>query len=202
MRSRLSTLSVVSALLVACGGGTPPPAPAGTNAAAGSPPAASMPAPVPSSPDDAALAAAIRAAIGMDPGDARYFDADADLDGDGRPEKLVYVAGPMVCGTGGCSLLVFSTGPDGYRLVGDISVAQTPIRLSPHSSMGWKNLVIHIAGGGIPAADAELEFDGSRYPSNPTVEPARPVSDLAGTEILIPDYHSYTDGRQIAPSSE
>jgi hypothetical protein len=146
---------------------------------------------------EADLVDAVRAAVGADPGDARYFDATVDLDGDGVSEKLVYLAGPMMCGTGGCPLFVFTPSDGVYRLVSRLSVVQVPVRLSPRSSRGWRNLIVHVAGGGAVAGDVELEFDGSGYPSNPTVAPARPVTDLQGTEILIPDFGSYTEGKSM-----
>src|SRR5690606_6954222 len=107
------------------------------------------------------------------------------------------VAGPMVCGTGGCPVFVFASGPDGYRLVSRLSVVQTPIRLAPRSSQGWRNLVVGIGGGGLAAGNAELKFDGTAYPLNPTVPPAEPVTDLEGSEVLIPEFGSYTEGKPV-----
>ena len=199
MRPYLLSLPLLSALLLGCGERTPPPSTGAPTSAHAESPAAETP--DVSAPDEAALGAAIRAAVGMDSGDARYFDADVDLDGDGRAEKLVYVAGPMVCGTGGCSLFVFEATPDGYRTVGNVSVARTPVRLSPRSSMGWRNLIVHITGGGIEPGNAELAFDGTGYASNPTVEPAWRVTDLEDTEVLIPEFESYGEGKLIAPAT-
>jgi hypothetical protein len=147
---------------------------------------------------DADLGAAIRAAVAMDVGDARYFDSTVELNGDGLSEVVVYLAGPMVCGTGGCPMFVFTPGADGYRLVTQLSVAQPPVRISPRSSRGWRNLVVGVVGGGLAAGSAELKYDGTGYPSNPTVAPAEPLADLAGTGILIPEFGSYTEGKAIA----
>jgi hypothetical protein len=144
------------------------------------------------------VGAAVRTALGGD-WDARYFDASVDLDGDGKQEIIAYAAGPMICGTGGCIVFVFTPGADGLRLVGSISVAQPPVRLSTRSSHGWRNLIVGIAGGGIPAGAAELEFDGSSYASNPTLAPARPVTNLDDATILIPEFGSYTEGKPVPP---
>jgi len=46
-------------------------------------------------------------------------------------------------------------------------------------------------------ASVDLDGDGTAYPSNPTVPPAKPVNDLAGTEILIPGFGSYSEGKSI-----
>jgi hypothetical protein len=94
------------------------------------------------------LAVAIRTALGGD-WDARYFDAAVDLNGDGRQESVVMVAGPMVCGTGGCPVMVLTPAPAGYRLVTQVSVAQPPVRVSPRISHGWRSLVVSVRGGGI-----------------------------------------------------
>jgi hypothetical protein len=182
------------ATLVGCGGKAPPPA---AETATG--PVAEAPAaPAAAQLTDADLGAAIRAAVAMDVGDARYFDSTVDLNGDGVAEVVVYLAGPMVCGTGGCPMFVFTPGPDGYRLVSQFSVVRPPVRISPRSSQGWRNLVVGVGGGGLAAGSAELKHDGTGYPSNPTVAPAEPLADLEGTGILIPEFGSYTEGKAIA----
>jgi len=183
------------ALLAACGRGSPAPesevsAPTATASAP-----AAAPAPTPTADT---LGPAVRAALGGD-FEARYFEAAVDLNGDGQKEIVVYAAGPMVCGTGGCPVYVFTPSAEGLRLVSSISVAQPPVRLSPRSTQGWRNLVVGVAGGGIPAGNAELEFDGKGYASNPTVPPASPVASLDGTEILIPEFGSYTAGKPVPP---
>jgi hypothetical protein len=188
--SPLSLFPVVAVLMTACAREPAPPTE-----------------PTPSTPDptvtnaaepesDSPVDKAVRAALGGD-WDARYFDARVDLDGDGQQEVVAYVAGPMVCGTGGCTVYVLTPTADGLRLVSAISVVQPPVRLSPRSSQGWRNLIVGIAGGGIPAGAAELEFDGKAYPSNPTVPPAKPAAGLDGATILIPEFESYTQGKPV-----
>ncbi len=193
-------------LLGGCGRDAPPPAAsappspiaatAPTTASAVSGAAAPVaPAAAPATGD---LGAAVRDALGID-GEAHYFDAAVDLNGDGVAEVVVYAAGPMVCGTGGCPLFVFTPAAAGYRLVSQISVARPPIRVSPRSHQGWRNLVVGIGGGGGRTGAAELKSDGSRYASNPTVPPAEPLADPAGTQVLIAEFGSYKDGKPIPP---
>jgi hypothetical protein len=176
--------------LAACGAGKQP-APAEQAAA----PAAD-PAPHVAAAAVDALGQAVRAALEGDY-EAHYFDAVADLNGDGTQEAIAYVAGPMVCGTGGCPVLVFATAADGYRLVARVSVAQPPVRLAPRSSRGWRNLVVGVGGGGMAAGSAELKFDGTSYPTNPTVPPAEPLDDPAGSEVLIAEFASYREGKPV-----
>ena len=184
---------VIVPLLAACGAGSPvpdreaPPVPPSTPAAA----------PVPAPTGDT-VGPAVRAALGGDL-EARYFEAAVDLNGDGQKEIVVYAAGPMVCGTGGCPVYVFTPSAEGLPRVGSISAAQPPVRLSPRSAQGWRNLIVGVAGGGVPSGNAELEFDGKDYASNPTVPPAKPVADLDGTEVLIPGFGSYTEGKAVPP---
>lgn len=175
-RSLVAASLIAAALLAAC--------------ATGSPPSPSQ------APADDRVGAAVRAALGGD-WEAHYFDAAVDLDGDGRREAVVMVAGPMVCGTGGCPVYVFKESADGYGLVARISVSQPPVRVSARSSNGWRDLVVGVGGGGIRAGNAELRFDGKTYASNPTVPPAVPVADLSGTEVLIPRFASYKDGKPV-----
>jgi len=175
---------LTSLALIACGGDTK------TSSA---PPRAEP-------PSEADVAAAVRDALGGD-WEAHYFDASVDLDGDGRQEVIALVAGPMICGTGGCPVFIFSPGPEGYRRVSQVSVVQPPVRVSPRSTKGWRNLVVGVGGGGMPVGNAELQFDGEGYPFNATVDPAKPVTDLEGTEILIPDFDSYLDGKPVSAAA-
>jgi hypothetical protein len=155
------------------------------------------PAPAEQASEADPLGIAIRAALESD-WEAHYFDGRADLDGDGSAETVALIAGPMVCGTGGCSVMIFAgDAVSGYVQIGRLSVVQGPIWVSPRSSHGWRNLVVGIGGGGSPAGRAELMHDGSGYPANPTVPPAQPAADTEGLELLVPEFSSYKDGKPV-----
>lgn len=189
MKPCLRSLPFVALLmLTACGPSQP-------QTMAKTPPVPIMEVPAQVTPTD--IGSAIRKALEGD-WEAHYFVAAVDLNGDGRKEVVAYVAGPMVCGTGGCTTFVFTPpGPEGYRLVSRISVVQTPVLVSSSSTQGWRNLVVRIGGGGIASGNSELKFDGKSYPMNPTVLPAERVSDIAGAEVLIPEFRSYKDGTEV-----
>lgn len=130
---------------------------------------------------------------------SRYLSATPDLNGDGRPELLVHVVGPMACGTGGCPTLVFTPVDAGHRLVSTISVSRPPVRVSPRSSNGWRNLIVEISGGGGRSGHAELAYTGKGYPRNPTVAPAKRITDLAGAEIAIAEFASFEAATPLPP---
>ncbi len=68
----------------------------------------------------------------------RYFDAWIDLNDDGKKEVLVYLIGPDWCGSAGCPLLILAPlGRSDYRIVTDVSVVSTPIRVLSAVSKGW-----------------------------------------------------------------
>ncbi len=151
--------------------------------------------------DSTGVEAELRALYDDVGGEVRYFESATDLNGDGRPEIVVHVVGPMVCGTGGCPTLVFTPGERGYRLLTAISITRPPVQVSARSENGWRNLLVCVSGGGLMEEHvAELPFDGTSYPENPTVPPAGRARDAVGAETLIPDFESFTDGRLlIAP---
>ncbi|SLK07281.1 hypothetical protein [Novosphingobium mathurense] len=113
----------------------------------------------------------------------QYARAEADLDGDGVNEVLAYVGGPMMCGTGGCNLVVLKRDGEGYRQVGDLSVVQLPVGVLSSKTNGWKDLAVSVSGGGRPGGIMRVPFDGKAYARNPTVSPAEPV-DSIGKELI------------------
>ena len=114
-----------------------------------------------------------------------YQWADADLNGDGRPEAFLYVTDPDSCGSGGCVLFVLSPDKTNFRVVLRSTVTQLPIWLLPTSSRGWHDIGVTVAGGGVTRPYvARLRFNGNRYPGNPTVPPAMPLKHPSG-KILI-----------------
>lgn len=120
-----------------------------------------------------------------DTGELLYSRAEADLDGDGKDEVLAYVGGPLMCGTGGCNLVVLKRDGEGFRQVGDLSVVQLPVGVLSTRTNGWRDLAVTVSGGGRPDGVMRVPFDGTSYASNPTISPAEPV-DSTG-EVLIKD---------------
>ena len=110
-----------------------------------------------------------------------YRQGRADLDGDGTEEFLVYLRGPMVCGSGGCPLLVLRAEPDGASMILETSVTQLPLGVLDTSTNGMRDLWVTTAGGGAPSAIRKLSWSGTAYPTNPTV--AEEI-DEAGTVII------------------
>ncbi|GGO91816.1 hypothetical protein [Stakelama pacifica] len=112
--------------------------------------------------------------------------AEADLNGDGVPEGLIYAQGRSYCGSGGCNLFVVARMPKGgYRVVTRITVARLPIRVLDSRTNGWRDLEVTVAGGGtIPAYRARLRFNGSSYPTNPSMVPPG-TGEPARGEVLI-----------------
>lgn len=115
----------------------------------------------------------------------QYKRANADLNGDGRPEAFIYVTDQSYCGRGGCTLIVLTRHKGQYRPVLRSTVTQTPINLLATSTRGWRDIGVTVSGGGIMQPYmARLRFDGRRYPGNPTVAPAQPMPRKTG-KVLI-----------------
>jgi hypothetical protein len=147
------------------------------------------------------LAAALDAVYDDIPGPIHYFAAASDLDGDGRNEWVVYVAGPSVCGTGGCNTHVFSTSAQGtLELVTTLSVSGPPVVAADTRSDGWRDLVVRVSGGGLlPGYDARLRYDAATgsYPANPTVAPAERVEVTVEGDVLIMEFDSFREGTPL-----
>jgi hypothetical protein len=115
-----------------------------------------------------------------------YSSAWFDLNGDGTKEAVVYLKSTGWCGSGGCTTLVLKSLGDSFELISKITVSRPPVAVLSHSSHGWRHLSVRVAGGGIMTAyEAELPFDGTKYAENPTVPPARRMTDKPDGEVLI-----------------
>ncbi|MEA5442008.1 META domain-containing protein [Cyanobium gracile] len=153
---------------------------------------------------DPALEAAILAAspdlrralgsAGGGMGRISYVHARTDLNGDGRQEVLVYLMGPYVCGTGGCTLQVFQQGARGYRLVSSFPTSRLPVIVSETRRNGWRDLWRRQSGGGAPATWVREVFDGRGYRSKERIPAAGAAP--AGTVVLGGD-PSLADGAPL-----
>lgn len=115
----------------------------------------------------------------------RYYYDRIDLSGDGKPEALVYLSGSYTCGTGGCKMLVLEQSGQRYQLVSKMTLVNAPIIVSSEKSAGWKDLVLEVAGGGAGKHYAQMKFDGSTYPVNPSTAPeVAPNSTVNGTAVM------------------
>jgi hypothetical protein len=119
--------------------------------------------------------------------DTRLVTAWADLNGDGRPEAIVYLISGNFCGSGGCNLLIFTPAGRSWRTVAQMSVTNPPIRLLGTSSHGWRDLAVTVSGGGVRRHEVLMSFNGQTYPGNPTVPPARAFRRTVPGRVLISD---------------
>lgn len=132
------------------------------------------------------------------PGPIHYFTTRVDLDGDRHPEWIVHVVGPNVCGTGGCDTMVFKEVRKQLELIARIKLTRPPIVVADTETHGWRDLIVHVSGGGIlPGHSARLRYDGRAYPTNPTVNPAEPLMGKGDFETVIPTFRSFTEGVRL-----
>lgn len=114
------------------------------------------------------------------------MSAFVDLKDDGVQEVIVYFVSNKWCGSGGCTALILAPEGSSYKVVTKITVTRLPIRVLATKSNGWHDIAIPVHGGGIVHAyEANLSFDGEKYPSNPTVPPAKPlIGNVPGTVVI------------------
>lgn len=151
--------------------------------------------------DSNALKNFLKNYVGKTPSDndrkLRYLDAWVDLNEDGKKEVIVYLLG--WCGSGGCSTLILEPQGSSFKVITHITIAKLPIRVLATTSHGWHDLTVLVQGGGIVEGyNAELKFNGKKYPSNPFVFPARPLRrDVKGTILISSD--EYDVGKPLYP---
>lgn len=96
--------------------------------------------------------------------------AHPDLDGDGRNDLLMLLLeGEQGCASASCTMLVFRNEPKQYRLVNEVQQVRAPIAVSPRITQGWHDLLVHIDDNGFEAGTVALQFNGTQYPSDPSL---------------------------------
>jgi hypothetical protein len=105
----------------------------------------------------------------------------ADLNDDGRDDAIVLLSGPKHCGSGGCTMLVFRGTEQGFSLISASNIVMGPIRVSAKSVEGWRSLIVYSKGKG----EVVLRFSGSRYPSDPSQQPAASRLELEAAASAI-----------------
>jgi hypothetical protein len=119
---------------------------------------------------------------------ARYYYNKIDLDDDGKPEIFAYLVGSSFCGTGGCSAAIFKEKKNNYYLLAKFSIVKNPVIISDSKTKGYKDIIMNVYGGGIVPFFARLKYDGTTYPSNPSIQPkVEPGTKLAGVAIVAND---------------
>lgn len=108
--------------------------------------------------------------------ETRYAYNRVDLNGDGRPEVVATLLGPLDCGTGGCPLLIFRERRGDLELVSRMTLFRDPLIVAEGRHHGWSDLISRVRLDAAHGFYALLPFDGRRYPSNPSVPPARPLT--------------------------
>jgi hypothetical protein len=176
---RLIPLALVLApfALAAC---TPAEEPAAAPSAVAAPKAPTAPADSAASETDPALVAKITEILGDAASDTRWVSV-VDGEADSRV-ALVYLVGMNWCGSGGCNLLILRPAAGGWEQVGNVSRVSNPVRVLNTSTNGLPDIGVTVSGGGGPPAyEAKLSFDGKSYPRFPSDEP---VIDAFGRVVI------------------
>lgn len=127
----------------------------------------------------------------LNPGDGvpdkttRVSIVSVPLESGATEEKIVYVTGRGWCGSGGCTLLVLEPSADTFKVLGDLSVIQLPVKVLPGFVNGHPDITVSARGVGVGKAyRVQLSFDGHSYPEDVTLAPAKRITDDKGQAII------------------
>jgi hypothetical protein len=113
--------------------------------------------------NDPLLKQAIIRELGNPTNEPKFVSKRADLNGDGRPEVLVWVPTQDFGGTGGYPLLIFSREKNSYKLLWKHDQLWTPLVVLRSSSHGWRDLVLQLGGGGEKMQYVMFRHNGKTY---------------------------------------
>src|SRR5260370_35322429 len=80
---------------------------------------------------------------------ARYAVAFPDLDGDGKPEAIVYLVSRDSCGTGGCDTVILSYVGESWKVITKVSITRPPTRMLKSKPNSCTHIGVCVTGGGI-----------------------------------------------------
>lgn len=151
---------------------------------------------------DVQLEKAFAKAYGLKQDDeVRYYYNRMDLNGDGKLETIVYLSGPTLYGSGGCSAIIFKQVNGDYEKLSQFTLVNTPIIISNNKTNGYKDIIMYVNGGGIDPFYALLKFDGTAYPSNPSIAPPlNRDANISGIAVISDDLTKNL-GIQWSPNS-
>lgn len=134
----------------------------------------------------------------------RYLYNRVDLNGDGRPETLVYLSGVAWCGSAGCAAFVFQTVAGRYELVTHISGVETPVIVSHKRTNDWKELVAYVRWGEVEGRTlrdyyAVLRYDGRTYPDQFPGSPPLGAGDHVTGTAYFSNINADARGLPLAP---
>ena len=115
----------------------------------------------------------------MEAKDRKFQYFTVDLNDDDKKEHFVAFMSPYFCGSGGCTVMLLD---HEASVITKFTVMRTPIWAEKSTTNGWRNLLVRSEG-----ELKELKFDGSTYPSNPSVVPAASFDAPSGSAIVMFD---------------
>jgi hypothetical protein len=143
-----------------------------------------------------ALKAFIRNYLNLGPGvpqeTMRITVVSVKTEDEAGEEEVVYISGQGWCGvTGGGNMLIVEPFQSSFKVLGNERGVQLPIRLLPSKEYGHPDIGVQVSGGGIEVPyEAILSFNGTNYPENSALPPARPVKGIEGKRIITTTEHS------------
>jgi hypothetical protein len=133
-------------------------------------------------------------------GEQTFLVDFVDLNGDSTLDAVAILTGSYWCGTGGCKMLVFQAEDKHFKFVSSSTLVRPPVTVSETKTNGWRDLVLTVSGGGMPAKTVALKFDGKKYPLNPSVQTALPSE--ATTKGLVLFSEGTNPERLPTPASQ
>jgi hypothetical protein len=117
----------------------------------------------------------------LDSSQRKFMFFEYDLNDDGQKEVFVGLVGSYFCGSGGCSpYLLDSQG----NVITHFSVSDYPIIVDNNKTAGYKDLFIYSGG-----KYRVVKYDGKKYPSNPSLQPALKTTPGDGLPRLLDFIH-------------
>ena len=107
-----------------------------------------------------------------------------DLNDDGISDAVILITDRRYCGSGGCSMIVLKGIVGGFEVISSNTLSREPVAVLLDKRLGWHTLAVLVSGGGEKTGSALMRFDGTRYPSNPSLLPRATDADLRESKTL------------------
>lgn len=119
--------------------------------------------------------------------ETKYYYNYVDLNGDGKEEIFVELAGPYTSGSNGNTAFIFKENNGELEKINNFISVSNPVIISNEKSNGWNDIIFEYSASKTPPKYIALKYDGNKYSDISTAEEIKDLNSISGISIICND---------------